>query len=58
MQTITTFFIIAVYFLPSIVGYNTTKASGIIVLNVFLGWTGLGWVIALIWSVSAEKLNK
>jgi hypothetical protein len=28
--------------------------AGIIVLNLLLGWTVLGWVGALIWAVRAE----
>ena len=52
---ITYIVIIALYFLPSIVGYNCKKASGIIILNLFLGWTLLGWVGALIWAVSGER---
>ena len=46
---------LSIYFIPSIIGWNSKKASGILVLNIFLGWTFLGWVIALIWAVSAEK---
>jgi hypothetical protein len=23
-------------------------------LNLFLGWTGIGWIIALIWAIAAE----
>ena len=41
-----------IYFLPSIIalarGHLSTLA--IFLLNLFLGWTLLGWLIALIWS--------
>lgn len=33
-------------------------ASGIIILNVFLGWTLLGWVAALVWAVSDVTVEK
>jgi uncharacterized membrane protein (DUF485 family) len=54
-STLFIIFILVIYFLPSIIGYKTNSASGIILLNLFLGWTFLGWVAALIWSVSAKK---
>lgn len=42
------------YFLPSIVGHNKHNAAGIFLLNFFLGWTVIGWVIAMIWACSAD----
>jgi len=44
---------LGIYFLPAIVAcFNKKKnACGIFVLNLFLGWTGIGWIIALVWSV-------
>jgi len=43
------------YFLPSIIARKTKYLNGILILNIFLGWTFLGWVAALIWAVSAPK---
>ena len=45
------------YFLPSIVASSNKhrNTAGIVILNLFLGWTLLGWVVALIWSVSNQK---
>ena len=44
----------AIYLLPTIIGVNRQhpSAGGIFVINLFFGWTLLGWVIALAWSVS------
>lgn len=44
-----------IYFIPAIVGWKTKYAAGIFILNIFLGWTLIGWVAALIWAVSAPK---
>jgi len=46
---------VLLYFLPSIIGRDKRNANAILCLNVFLGWTLIGWVIALVWAVSAEE---
>ena len=45
---------LGLYFLPSVVAYARGHPSfvGILVLNLFLGWSLIGWVIALAWSFS------
>ena len=49
--------LIAVYFFPSIEALirESPDALQIAVLNLFLGWTVVGWVVALIWSVRAVR---
>jgi hypothetical protein len=44
---------LAIYFLPSIIAIagKRRNALAIFLLNFFLGWTFIGWVIALVWSV-------
>jgi len=52
------FFVLAgLYFLPLIVSAaRRCKAhGGIAIVNLFLGWTFIGWVIALAWAASGEK---
>jgi hypothetical protein len=44
-----------VYFLPSIIGRNKRNANAICILNIFLGWTFVGWVVALIWAVMRDQ---
>jgi hypothetical protein len=31
------------------------KADAVLVLNLLLGWTIIGWIIALVWSVADDK---
>lgn len=40
------------YFIPSIIARNKVNFNGILLLNIFLGWTLLGWVGALIWALT------
>ena len=39
-----------VYFLPTLIAHRKRNSQAIFVLNLFLGWTFLGWVIALVWA--------
>ena len=47
---------IVLYFLPSIIAFVRSKrdATSIFVLNFFLGWTLIGWVIALVWALKHD----
>ena len=53
-------FSLIIYFLPSIVANyrEIEKQAGVFVVNLFLGWTLIGWVVALTWAVSGEKPKK
>ncbi|MGA0599192.1 superinfection immunity protein [Caulobacter sp. KR2-114] len=46
----------AVYFLPTLIAFGRRKrnAGAILALNLFLGWTLLGWVLALVWSLTVD----
>ncbi len=50
-------FMFLIYFLPSIVAISKKKSNtvAIVVLNIFLGWTLLGWVISLVWALTADQ---
>jgi len=45
------------YFLPTLVAWNRHKRNtvAIFLLNLFLGWTLVGWVVSLVWAVSVDK---
>jgi hypothetical protein len=44
---------IALYFLPTIIAAVRHKKDilGIVLVNIFLGWTFIGWIVALIWAL-------
>jgi hypothetical protein len=44
------------YFLPTIIAFarNKRDTTAILLLNFFLGWTAIGWVIALVWAVKTD----
>jgi hypothetical protein len=43
------------YFLPAIIARRKTNALAIFVFNLFFGWTGIGWVIALVWACTRDS---
>jgi hypothetical protein len=51
---------LGLYFLPTIIviSRNHHNASAIGILNLLLGWTFLGWVAALVWSLTATDSRK
>jgi hypothetical protein len=44
------------YFLPAIIAFARSKrdAVSILILNLLLGWTAIGWVIALVWALKQD----
>lgn len=44
----------AVYFIPSVVAFLRTHRSkvAILTLNILLGWSGIGWIVALVWALA------
>ena len=47
---------IVLYFLPTIIAMNRKKRNidAIMILNLFLGWTFIGWVVALVWACTVD----
>jgi hypothetical protein len=41
------------YFLPSIIAFARSPAA-IVLLNFFLGWTLIGWMVALVWAAKND----
>ncbi len=62
-MTLSTFFFFpffgfgfVMYFLPSIIAFAKSKRDllAIFLLNFFLGWTLIGWVVALVWAAKND----
>lgn len=51
---------VCVYFLPYInaVIRKHSKAPAIMIINLFLGWTLIGWVLVFAWSTTENNQNK
>ena len=51
------YIVIALYFIPSIVALIRSKSNllAIIALNILLGWTVIGWIVALVWSLTSNS---
>ena len=51
-------FSVLLYFLPAIIGRHKRDAAGIFLVNLLLGWTVIGWIIALIWACTSEDYSQ
>lgn len=51
--------LIFIYFIPAINAYGNKKrnSSSVLVINIFLGWTLIGWVVALAMSTGKDREN-
>jgi hypothetical protein len=51
---------LSLYFVPLFIAIlrKHKNIAGIAVLNIVLGWTLIGWVVALIWAVLAGQEEK
>jgi hypothetical protein len=47
-----------VWWAPIIIGVvrKHPQLTGILLVNLFLGWTIVGWVVALVWSTTTPKV--
>jgi hypothetical protein len=52
---------LAIYLIPCFVAFKRShpQQGSIIIINILLGWTFIGWVVALAWACSSipEKNN-
>ena len=47
------------YFLPTIIAFirRSNSATGVFLLNLFLGWTFIGWIISLVWAIASRNTS-
>ena len=47
---------LVLYFLPSIIALARSKRDtlAIFLLNFFLGWSVIGWIVALVWAAKHD----
>ncbi len=50
-------FIFSVYFVPTTVAVvrHAKQKLGIILFNILAGWTLVGWIIAIVWAITADR---
>jgi len=55
--TIKIILIFGLYMLPGIIAIGRQKrnAASILIINLCLGWTVIGWIVALAWACAYEK---
>lgn len=53
-------FLFAMYWLPTIIAVvrRTPSALGVAAINFFLGWTVIGWIVALVIALAAYPAER
>lgn len=53
-------FVCAAYFAPALTATNRKHANAmaIFALNLFLGWTMIGWIISLVWALTSQRSSQ
>lgn len=54
------FLLLILYLVPAIVAFKRRHLNrvAILIFDLFLGWTFLGWVAALVWSLTANTESR
>ena len=52
--------LVSCYFMPTIVALVRDKrgAGGVALVNFFLGWTVIGWLLAFVWASSGKTKSE
>jgi LPS O-antigen subunit length determinant protein (WzzB/FepE family) len=52
--------VVAVYLIPTFVALKTQSPNKklAIIINVLLGWTGIGWVVALVFAIMKKRIGR
>ena len=45
----------ALYFLPAIIASSHTNDYSVLLVNLFFGWTFIGWIIALLMATKSQN---
>lgn len=51
--------VVALYFLPTIIAVTRKKRNlgPIILVNLLLGWSVIGWIVAMVWAMATETVD-
>ncbi|MBS1188931.1 MAG: hypothetical protein H6R10_723 [Rhodocyclaceae bacterium] len=57
--TVFILFVLTLYFLPTVIAWSRDHDGmvKIFLLNLFFGWTAIGWIGALFWSISSSSAS-
>ena len=51
---------LVIYFLPTLIALSRKRdnCAAIFALNLFAGWTFIGWIIAIVWASTMDGFEK
>ena len=60
MEAFVGIIIIGLYFVPCIIAKcrGHRNFAAIFAINLFAGWTGIGWLVSLVWALTYQEPTK
>ena len=49
--------ILTIYFAPTLVAWNKRQGSGVFAVNFLLGWSIVGWAMAMVWALTPDRAH-
>jgi Superinfection immunity protein len=60
MHWVIVLIILGLIFVPTYIAFarKLQRRVAILILNILVGWTGIGWIVLLIWSVASSATER
>lgn len=58
-NTLTQISYLIIYFIPTLISFARRRKDGdlIFLFNVWFAWTGIGWIVAIVWAFRRNRLQ-
>jgi len=47
-----------VYFIPTFIAKGKRQFAGVLIVNLFFGWTGIIWILCIVWASTGKTKDE